>query len=95
MGIIESDVRTYLKTELTKIRIVTQPYVSSIKGDPDLICFRTMAQVFFIETKRPVGGVVSEHQKARHLYWARMGFPVHVIWTKIQVDALIASLRRR
>jgi len=40
----------------------------------------------FVETKRPKGGVLEDHQVREHERLRKEGYDVRVIWTKEQVD---------
>ncbi|CAB4183227.1 VRR-NUC domain containing protein [uncultured Caudovirales phage] len=46
----------------------------------------------FIETKRPKGGVLEDHQKREHDRLRAEGYEVLVMWTKKQVDAYVGWL---
>jgi VRR-NUC domain-containing protein len=62
-------------------------------GCPDLMVFAGHGRVIFIETKRPVGGVVSEVQARWHAEAARLGVPVLV--TRSVEEAVGWAIERR
>ena len=57
-------------------------------GVPDRICLLPGRRIYFVETKRPKGGVLSGRQK----FWRRvlqtLGFFYTVAWTVEDVNAL-------
>lgn len=69
-------------------------FIPSVSGLPDRIVLLPGGRLFFVELKRPKGGVVAEHQKVVHAKLRRLGFRVDVLssidevlaWTKV-VDA--------
>ena len=69
-------------------------FIPSVAGLPDRIILLPGGVIFFVELKRPKGGVVAEHQKVVHAKLKRLGFPVLILssidevvqWTKV-VDA--------
>lgn len=65
--------------------------LNSIKGIQDRLVLLPGRRVFFVETKRPVGGRVSELQKVRRTQIARMGFPALVISNADELAKFIES----
>jgi len=50
-------------------------------------------RVIFVELKRPKGGRLSIHQTKRHERYRQLGAEVAVLWTRVDVDALLGADR--
>lgn len=74
-------------------RVVRQLGGATVKlvqgeGLPDRLVLLPGGRVVLVETKKPVGGVVSPLQALRHRELDRIGYPVIVCWTVEDVEAL-------
>lgn len=61
-------------------------------GVPDRIVLLPGGRIWFIETKRPKGGVLSERQKKWAEILMGLGFPYRVIWNHTDVEVFRAVL---
>lgn len=61
------------------------------RGFFDRMAILPGGKVWFVELKRPKGGIVSEHQKEWHDAVRSRGGAVHLLYTKEQIDALFAA----
>lgn len=61
-------------------------------GVPDRILLLPRGRVYFVETKRPKGGVRSSRQKTWHRILARLGFQCWVAWTVEDVEQIAGSI---
>ena len=89
----EKEVESYLRKQIEQaggrcIKFVPDYAV----GFPDRIVLLPGGVLLWVETKRPRGGRLSVVQKVRHAALRNLGQRVEVIWTKQQVDALLAEL---
>lgn len=61
-------------------------------GMPDRLVVMPGGVSVWVETKKPVGGVLSSMQKHQHKRLRALGQRVEVVWTKEQADRLVAEL---
>lgn len=61
-------------------------------GVPDRLIMLPGRQLYFVELKRPKGGVLSPVQITVHKLFKFLGFPVYVIWTVEQLDNFILEI---
>lgn len=61
-------------------------------GVPDRILLLPRGRVYFVETKRPKGGVLSSRQRTWHRILARLGFQCWVAWTVEDVEQMTSKL---
>ena len=59
------------------------------RGFPDLIVWLPGRPAFFIEAKRPKGGILGPHQIFWRMLAKKCGQTIHVIRTKEQADQLL------
>ena len=66
-------------------------------GVPDRICLLPGGRIYFVETKRPKGGVLSARQKVWRKILQDLGFWYAVVWTPgdVQVLDLIITDERK
>ena len=57
-------------------------------GVPDRICLLPGGRIYFVETKRPRGGVLSARQKWWRRELQRLGFWYAVAWTVENIETL-------
>lgn len=91
MGTLERDIEDYLVREcerlgwpIWKIEIIGR------RGCPDRMIMPGGGHVFFVELKRPTGGVVSSSQRLRHKELLEAGCTVYIPKTKDAVDWLLS-----
>lgn len=60
-------------------------------GLPDRLLLLPGGRAFFVELKKPKGGVVSPIQKRVHRMLATLGFPVHILSSKDEVDQFYST----
>lgn len=89
--VLEASIEKYLRDEV-KLRggRAVKLHPSGAKGIPDRLIILPGA-LFFVELKRPSGGVLDTLQRWWHTFIRRNGHSVHVIRTKEQVDDLLAA----
>ena len=58
-------------------------------GVPDRIVLLPGARIFFVETKRPKGGVVNPLQKKWAEWLTNLGFSVSTIWNEEDLDSFL------
>lgn len=63
-------------------------------GVPDRIVLLPGARVYFVETKRPKGGVVSALQRKWREWLTALGFEVFTLWTREEVDQFLRYIRK-
>ena len=59
------------------------------RGAPDRHCYLPGGRLLIVECKRPKGGELSKLQKVEISKLSRLGFEVHVVSTKEQIDAIV------
>lgn len=62
-------------------------------GVPDRIVLLPGARIFFVETKRPKGGVLSALQKKWHEWLTDLGFTCWVVWDEIDLANFMEYIR--
>ncbi len=93
---IEKDIEDYLVQEIKDrggecIKIET----SSERGWPDRLCILPYGIVFFVETKKPKGGVVSRYQANVLGRINGLGAHAYVAHTRKVVDAILNEFDKR
>jgi hypothetical protein len=63
-------------------------------GVPDRIILLPGGRIYFVETKRPRGGTLSELQKKWRNWLWRLGFTYSVVWTEEDVQLFKALYLR-
>lgn len=92
---LERDVEQYLVDRVAEAGGVCVKFIPDHRrGMPDRIAMFRGGVLVWVETKKPKGGVVSAVQKHRHKELRELGQHVAVVWTKAQVDTLVATYVR-
>lgn len=89
---LESRVEKRLVKEVKLLKGWAIKFIPSVSGLPDRIVLLPGGRLFFIELKRPKGGVVAEHQLVVHSKLRRLGFTVSVLWSVEDVQAWIKTV---
>lgn len=63
-------------------------------GVPDRIVLLPGARIYFVETKRPKGGVLSALQKKWREWLTGLGFSCWVVWTMEELASFILYVER-
>jgi hypothetical protein len=89
--VLEQSIEKYLADE-TKLRggRAVKLHPAGAKGIPDRLVILPGA-LYFVELKRPRGGVLDKLQVWWQRYLTRLGHPVLVLRTKEQVDELFRA----
>lgn len=88
---LESAVEERLVKEVKARRGWAIKFIPVVRGLPDRIVLLPGGRIFFVELKRPKGGVVSGAQRVVHSKLRRLGFQVDIVssidevlaWTKV------------
>lgn len=88
---LEREVEGYLVRQVEKMG-GRCPKFDSVRGWPDRIVLLPAGVVAWVETKRPVGGVLSPAQLVVHEQLRRVGQQVYVVWSQEEVDELLELL---
>ena len=88
---LEREVEGYLVRQVEKLGGMC-PKFDSVRGWPDRIVLLPTGVVAWVETKRPVGGVLSPAQLVVHEQLRRVGQQVYVVWSQEEVDELLELL---
>jgi hypothetical protein len=65
--------------------------VPGIRGYMDRLCILPGGVIFFVEVKRPKGGVLAELQKVRREEMQRLGCRCYVVKDRGEIDYVIAE----
>lgn len=95
----EAYIETRLKAELLKVFGITRFLYLKFKavnfnGVPDRLILLSHHRIYFIELKRPKGGVLSPVQLVVHKLFGLLGSPVRVIWTVEQLELFILEIKK-
>ena len=88
---LEREVEGYLVRQVEKMGGMC-PKFDSVRGWPDRIVLLPSGVLAWVETKRPVGGVLSPAQLVIHEQLRRVGQQVYVVWSREEVDELLELL---
>lgn len=88
---MEREVEGYLVRQVEKMGGMC-PKFDSVRGWPDRIVLLPAGVTAWVETKRPVGGVLSPAQLVVHEQLRRVGQQVYVAWSQEEVDDLLELL---
>lgn len=88
---LEREVEGYLVRQVERLGGMC-PKFDSVRGWPDRIVLLPAGVVAWVETKRPVGGVLSPAQLVVHEQLRRVGQQVYVVWSQEEVDELLERL---
>lgn len=88
---LEREVEGYLVRQVERLGGMC-PKFDSVRGWPDRIVLLPSGVLAWVETKRPVGGVLSPAQLVVHEQLRRVGQQVYVVWSQEEVDELLELL---
>lgn len=88
---MEREVEGYLVRQVERLGGMC-PKFNSVRGWPDRIVLLPSGVLAWVETKRPVGGVLSPAQLVVHEQLRRVGQKVYVVWSQEEVDELLELL---
>lgn len=88
---MEREVEGYLVRQVERLGGMC-PKFNSVRGWPDRIVLLPAGVVAWVETKRPVGGVLSPAQLVVHEQLRRVGQQIYVVWSQEEVDELLELL---
>ena len=88
---LEREVEGYLVRQVERLGGMC-PKFDSVRGWPDRIVLLPVGVMAWVETKRPVGGVLSPAQLVVHEQLRRVGQQVYVVWSQEEVDELLELL---
>jgi len=89
---IEKTVEQYLVDRVTMAGGVAEKTVGpGGRGYFDRVVLLGGGRVVFVEVKKPRGGAVKPHQKARHAKYRQLGAEVAVVKTFADVDRMLAG----
>ena len=92
----ESYIEKRLKKELKAIFGLLFLYLKfkapGFNGVPDRLILLPGKQIYFVELKKPKGGVLSPVQLVMHKLFASLGFKIYVIWTIEQLENFILEV---
>lgn len=88
---LEREVEGYLVRQVEQ-RGGMCPKFDSVRGWPDRIVLLPSGVLAWVETKRPVGGVLSPAQLVAHEQLRRVGQLVYTVCSREEVDVLLESL---
>lgn len=90
---LEKDIEAYLKRQVESHGGLCLKFPATyVEGITDRIVILPEGRVYFVELKRPKGGVLSEIQKYWQSRLKALGCRVMVIKNKAEVDALIEEV---
>jgi hypothetical protein len=93
MAVLESEIESYLVSEVTRIGGVADKVVSlGGRGYFDRVVVLPHGIVSFVEVKKPKGSRTAPHQMLRANTYRVLGADVAMVKTKSEVDALLARL---
>ena len=88
---LEREVEGYLVRQVERMGGMC-PKFGSVRGWPDRIVLLPSGVLAWVETKRPVGGVLSSTQLVAHEQLRRVGQLVYTVCSREAVDVLLESL---
>lgn len=90
---LENEVENFLRCEVEKHGGRCQKFLPDYaRGWPDRIVLLPDGVLVWVETKRPVGGVLDGPQLVAHEILRRLGQRVEVVWTKAEAEKLVHEL---
>lgn len=91
---LENEVESYLVRETERLGGECVKFIPDYKrGFPDRLVMLPYGVIAWVETKRPVGGVIAPAQIVQHELLRRLGQRVYVVNTKEEVDAVLQELK--
>lgn len=92
----ENEVESFLRRETEKRGGLCVKFLPDFaRGFPDRVVMLPGGVLVWAETKKPVGGKVSQVQRYVHATLQRLGQRVEVVWSKDQAAALLEELDKR
>lgn len=94
---LERGIRTYFYNKAKAFGFLAYKFKSGVTGVPDeiLIVPGKIARVYFVELKRPKGGVVDPRQELIHQVLRQNGVIVYVLNTKELIDVCFNLLKAK
>ena len=90
---VENEVEGYLTRQVEALGGMSVK-IDTVIGFPDRLILLPQGVSALVETKRPMGGRVSDVQLVTHSILRRIGHNTHIVCTKEDVDALLFQLYR-
>lgn len=88
----ERNIESYLLRQARAREVLCLKFVSpGVSGVPDRVLIHR-GRIHFVELKRPCGGTLSPLQRYMHTKLRRYGASVDVVYTRNQVDEVLAGL---
>jgi len=85
----EKDIEKYLRDRVKALGGIYRKVVyQGRKGAPDDWCFFTGGQLVIVECKGR-GGRVDKHQAVEHEELGKMGFKVHVVYSRADIEQML------
>jgi hypothetical protein len=90
---LESEVERHLRIIVEQAGGRCEKFIPDFaRGFPDRIVLLPHGVLVWVETKRPVGGVLDGAQNVAHEILRRLGQKVYVVWSKEDADNLLRQL---
>lgn len=78
---IEDELKKQLKKLFPLMHLYLKFKAIMFNGVPDRLLLLPGGRIYFVELKKPKGGVISPVQRTVHAIFKRLGFPVYLIFT--------------
>ena len=92
MSTLEHEVESRLVARVRSLGGLCVKFIpDAMTGMPDRLVMLPGGLVYWVETKRPVGGKLSAVQRHRHRQLRALGQQVYVCWSAEDVDRLAAA----
>lgn len=92
----ESAIEKYLVDAIAALGGLCLKFVvPGIRGYMDRLCILPGGVIFFVEVKRPKGGVLAELQKQRRAEMQRLGCRCYVVKNRGEIDDVIRTEQGR
>lgn len=90
----EIAIEEYLESSVAKLGGIALKFtVPGIRGYMDRLCILPGGIIFFVEVKRPKGGVLAELQKTRRDELQRLGCRCYVVKNREEINGVIREER--
>jgi hypothetical protein len=91
--VTEKQIESKLRAEITKLKGFCIKFKApAFNGVPDRLILLPGKQFYFVELKKPKGGILSPVQITVHKLFARLGFEVKTIFTFEQLNDFILEI---